>query len=117
MDATCLVLVSAVDRRDKAAPQFKWSQPHRSYCHIVRSRASVKSSLNIFHNGVDLDLDSEKQLQCNLRDLRCACVERPKLLELINRSKWTPNMEELKKIDGFELTGGVLDYFRKRQAP
>lgn len=117
MDATCLVLVSAVDHRDKAAPQFTWDRPEQSYRHIVKSRASVKSSLNIFHNGVDLDLDGEKQLQCNLRDLRFACVERPKLLELIRRSKWTPNMEELKKIDGFEPTGGVFGCFGKRQAP
>ncbi|CAK9252072.1 unnamed protein product [Sphagnum jensenii] len=49
---------------------------NKSYTHTVTSRASVKSSVDIFHNGVGLDLGGEKHLECNLKEVRFATAER-----------------------------------------
>ncbi|CAM6024044.1 unnamed protein product [Sphagnum balticum] len=60
-----------VDDRDDEAPKFQSSGLlDESFSHTVKSRASVKSSLTIFHNGVDLDLGGEKHLECNLKEVR-----------------------------------------------
>ncbi|CAK9860765.1 unnamed protein product [Sphagnum jensenii] len=80
--------------------------------HIVKSRASLRSSLRIFGDAAKLDLDGDKYLACKLERLQFTSVNREKLMEYIAYGQWKPDVHKPKKLKHWsEPSRGVLNCF------
>ncbi len=111
MDANCSVLVTAeCDEDDEEL--FKLDRAQLDIKHRVESRASVKSSLRIFGDAANLDIDGDKHLECQLQRVQIATVDRAALEEIIGEQQWKPDVPQLRK-----PRDGVFHCFGERQAP
>jgi hypothetical protein len=111
MDANCSVLVTADDKLYIE----QWLGPIE---HIVKSRASLKSSLRIFGDAANLDLDGDKYLQCKLERVQLTSINREELTKFISHGDWKPDVDKLKKLKHWsEPSRGILNCFGERQAP
>ncbi|CAM6035374.1 unnamed protein product, partial [Sphagnum compactum] len=63
--------------------------------HRVESRDSVKSSLRIFGDAANLDIDGDKHLECELQRVQIASVDRAALEEIIGKQQWKPDVPKL----------------------
>jgi hypothetical protein len=93
MDATCSVLVTA---DHSLIERDIWGT---SIHHIVKSRASLKSSFRIFGDAATLDLDGDKDLECDLKCVQITSVNRARLTEYIGYEEWKPDVHKLKKLN------------------
>jgi len=117
MDANCSVLVTAeCDEDDEEL--FKWDRAQLDIKHTVESRAAVKSSLRIFGDAANLDIDGDTHLECTLQRLQIASVDRAAVQEIICEQQWKPDVPKLRKLKYWsEPRGGVFNCFGERQAP
>ncbi len=117
MDANCSVLVTAECEEDDEE-LFKLDRAQLDIKHTVESRASVKSSLRIFGDAANLDIDGDKHLECKLQRVQIASVDRAALQEIIGEQQWKPDVPKLKKLKYWsEPSRGVFNCFGERQAP
>jgi len=65
--------------------------------HTVESRAAVKSSLRIFGDAANLDIDGDTHLEFQLQSVQIASVDRAALEKIIRHQKWKPDVPELLK--------------------
>jgi hypothetical protein len=97
---------------------FKLDRAQLDIKHRVESRASVKSSLRVFGNAANLDIDGDKRLEVQLRRVQIASVDRAELENIIGEQQWKPDMSKLRKHKKWsEPRGGVFNCFGERQAP
>jgi hypothetical protein len=117
MDANCSVLVTAgCDEDDEEL--FQLDRAQLDIKHTVESRAAVKSSLRIFGDAANLDIDDDTRLECQLQRVQIASVDRAALEEIIGEQKWKPDVPKLRKLKYWsEPSGGVVNCFGERQAP
>ncbi|CAK9855501.1 unnamed protein product [Sphagnum jensenii] len=71
--------------------------------HRVESRAAVKSSLRIFGNAANLDIDVDTHLECKLQRVQIASVDRAAVQEIIGEQQWKPDVPKLRKRNMQEL--------------
>jgi hypothetical protein len=115
MDAHCSVLVTAeCDADDEEL--FKLDRVQLDIKHRVESRASVKSSLRIFGNAANLDIDGDKHLECQLQRVQIASVDRAALAEIIGEQQWKPDVRKLTNLK-YWSERSRFNCFGERQAP
>jgi len=111
MEANCSVLVTA-ECDEYYKKLFKLDKAQLDIKHTVESRASVKSSLSIFGDAANLDIDGDTHLECKLQRVQIATVDRAALEEILREQQWKPDVAKLRK-----PSGGVCTCFGERQAP
>ncbi len=115
MDANCSVLVTAeCDEDDEEL--FKWDRAQLDIKHTVESRAAVKSSLRIFGDAANLDIDGDTHLECQLQRVQIASVDRAALEEIIGEQQWKPDVPKLTKLK-YWSERSCFNCFGERQAP
>jgi len=115
MDANCSVLVTA-DCDEDDEELFKLDRAQLDIKHRVESRASVKSSLRIFGDAANLDIDGDKHLECQLQRVQIVGVDRPELARIIGEREWVPDVPKLTN-QKYWSEGSRFNCFGKRQAP
>jgi len=111
MDANCSVLVTAAGKLYK-------EQRLGDIEHMVKSKASLKSSLRIFGDAAKLDLDGDKYLECKLERVLLTSMNKEELIKFISYGDWKPDVDKLKKLKHWsEPSRGVFNCFGERQAP
>jgi hypothetical protein len=96
---------------------FKLDRGKLDIKHRVESSASVKSSLRIFGDAANLDIDGDKHLECKLQRVQIVSVDRAALQEIIGEQQWKPDVPKLKKLKYWsEPSRGVFNCFGERQA-
>jgi hypothetical protein len=117
MDANSSVLVTAeCDEDDEEL--FQLDRVQLDIKHTVESRAAVKSSLRIFGDAANLDIDDDPRLECQLQRVQIASVDRAAFEEIIGEQQWKPDVPKLRKLKYWsEPRGGVFNCFDERQAP
>jgi len=86
--------------------------------HTVKSRASVKSSLHIFGDVANLDIDRDKHLECESQRVEIASTYRAVLAEIIGEQQWKPDVPKLMKLKYWSKPRcGVFNCLGERQAP
>ncbi len=117
MDANCSVLVTAECEEDDEE-LFKSDRMQLDIKHTVKSRASVKSSLRIFGDAANLDIDGDKHLECESQRVEIASMYRAALAEIIGEQQWKPDVPKLMKLKYWsEPRRGVFNCLSERQAP
>jgi hypothetical protein len=113
MDANCSVLVTAeCDEDDEEL--FQLDRAQLDIKHTVESRAAVKSSLRIFGDAVNLDIDGDTHLEFQLKRVQIARVDRAALEKIIRQQQWKPDVPELLK---YRSQRSRFNCFGERQAP
>ncbi len=117
MDANCSVLVTAeCDEDDEEL--FQLDRAQLDIKHTVESRAAVKSSLRIFGDAANLDIDGDTHLECKLQRVQIASVDRAALEKIVGEQQWKPDVAKLRKLKYWsEPSGGVFNCFGEKQAP
>ncbi|CAK9209350.1 unnamed protein product [Sphagnum troendelagicum] len=82
---------------------FKWDRGQLEITHRVESRASVESSLRVFGNAANLDINVDKHLECRLQRVQMANVNRAALEEIIGEQQWKPDVPKLRKLNMQDL--------------
>jgi len=116
LDANCSVLVTAECEEDDEE-LFKWDRGQLEITHRVESRALVESSLRVFKNAANLDINVDKHLECRLQGVQMASVNRAALEEIIGEQQWKPDVPKLRKLKYWSEPRGDLFRFGERQAP
>jgi hypothetical protein len=97
MHANCSVLVTAqCDEDDEEL--FQLDRAQLDIKHTIESGAAVKSSLRIFGDAANLDIDGDTHLQCQLQRVQIASVDRAALEEIICEQQWKPDVPKLTKL-------------------
>jgi hypothetical protein len=113
MDANCSVLVTAeCDEDDEEL--FQLDRAQLDVKHTVESRAAVKSSLRIFGDAANLDIDGDTHLEFQLQRVQIAGVDRAALEKIIRQQQWKPDVPELLK---YGSQRSRFNFFGERQAP
>ncbi|CAK9271499.1 unnamed protein product [Sphagnum jensenii] len=100
------------EREEDDEELFKLDRGQLTIKHRVESRASVKSSLRIFGDAANLDIDGDKHLECQLQGVQIAAVDRAALEEIICEQQWKPDVPKLRKLKHWsEPRDGVLHFF------
>ncbi|CAM6042274.1 unnamed protein product [Sphagnum compactum] len=91
---------------------FKLDRAQLDIKHTVESRASVKSSLSIFGDAANLDIDGDTHLEIKLQRVQIATVDRAALEEIVREQQWKPDVAKLRKDKSWsEPSGGVCTCF------
>jgi len=77
---------------------FKSDRMQLDMKHTVKSRASVESSLRIFGDAANLDIDGDKHLECESQRVEIASMYRAALAEIIGEQQWMPDVPNLTKL-------------------
>jgi hypothetical protein len=88
---------------------FTWKKHPEIYV-TLKSSTSVTSSLLILFGDADLQFHKAKHLQCNLKRVFAAGVNKEELTELMTEKKWKPDIDKtiLKWPQPHCLSGGQV---------